>query len=93
MIRVAKENDIRLVFIRIQRRPFKKGEPPLQSKKLKNYISDLRNYILENNMGFHDFTGDPEIRLSMYGSGDHIADKYRPKYTRIFYARLKKEFQ
>lgn len=93
MIQLAKENNIRLVFIRIQKRPFKKGQPPPQNKKLKNYISDLRNYILENNMGFHDFTGDPKIRRSMYGSGDHIADKYRPKYTKIFYARLKEEFR
>jgi hypothetical protein len=88
MIQLARGKNIRLVFIRIQRCPFKEGQPPPQNKKLKNYISNLPKYILENNMGFYDFTGDLKIRLSMYGSGDHIAEKYRPDYTKIFYARL-----
>ena len=93
ILRTARENHIRLVFVRVQTRPLKEGQPPPQSEELKRYIAALRHYLKENGMAFYDFTGHPGIPLSKYGRTDHIAREYKNDYTRIFYDYLKEEFQ
>jgi hypothetical protein len=93
ILRTARENHIRLVFVRVQTRPLKEGQPPPQSEGLKTYIAALHRYLKENGMAFYDFTGHPGLPLSKYGLTDHIANEYKNDYTRIFYEYLKEEFR
>jgi len=93
ILRLAKENHFKLVFVRIQTRPPKEGQPPPQSPELKNYISHLKKYLKKNNAGFYDFTGHPWITLSMYSLTDHIHKRFKKKWTRLFYKKLREELQ
>jgi hypothetical protein len=52
-------------------------------------MSDLRNYISHYNCLFHDFTADQRITLDMYGAGDHIDDKFKKRYTKLFVETLR----
>jgi hypothetical protein len=88
MIKLAKENHVPLVFIRVQRRPVN-NMPPVQSPVLKQYVKELADYLKQENMGFYDFTGDPRITLDMYGSGDHIDKNKKKLYTEFFADTLK----
>jgi hypothetical protein len=58
---------------------------------MKAYMARLKAYLEAHGAVLYDFTGDPQIPLSMYGQGDHIAD---PKeYTPIFYNRMRELLQ
>ena len=88
MIKLAKDNHVQLVFIRVQRRPVN-NMPPVQSTALKQYIKELDSYLKQENIVFHDFNGDPRITLDMYGTGDHIDEKKNNLYTEIFAETLR----
>lgn len=92
IIKIAKKNNLKLVFIRIQRRPGNESFSFNQAIQ-KKYIEDLEENLYMNGFLFHDFTGDKRITLSMYGSGDHINNKSKKKYTKIFYTTLKNVIQ
>jgi len=83
IIDIAQKNNLNLIFIRDQKRPTPFG-PPQQTPELRQYIEDLSKYISHYNYRFYDFTGNPRITSYMYGAGDHIDEKYKKKYTRIF---------
>jgi hypothetical protein len=86
IIKLARKNHVRIAFIRVQRRPPETGyikDPP----EMKSYLKELKEYLTLNHVDFYDFTDDPELPLSMYAMGDHIAE---PKqYTPIFFQRVK----
>lgn len=84
-LHLAKQNNIQLVFLRVQERPTADGpksDPPV----LQKYMEDMKTYLAGNGAYFYDFTGDPELPLSAYHDGDHIADAQQ--YTRLFVRRL-----
>lgn len=83
IIDVAKQNNINLVFVRVQRRP-RKDAPPLEGPLLKKYISDLEKYLEDQNIGYYDFTGHPEINIDVYGPGDHLNEAGKTIFTNIF---------
>lgn len=85
IISLAHEHQLRLVFVRIQRRPSLDGPPP-QDPRLVRYVERLRAYLQERGVGFHDFTGDPELTVDLYMEDDHIADAER--FTKLFCRRL-----
>ena len=91
MLRDAARADLRLCFVRVQRRPVG-GQPPRQSGALREYIGDLRAYLEAHGAILHDETGDPSLTLDMYSDGDHIARHARERYTRHFYERLRPLF-
>jgi hypothetical protein len=84
-LRLSREHDLPLCFVRVQRRPSQTG-PPAQSPELVKYIADLKAYLEENGAMYHDDTGDPEMTLDLYEDGDHVRD--RKRYTDIFRKRL-----
>lgn len=86
ILRIAEEKDIRLAFIRVQRRPTPDGPPP-QSDALKKYIDDLRAYLAAHDVYFHDDWGDPEQPLAVYADGDHLTQAGRMRYTERFAER------
>jgi len=77
---------------RVQRRPRPEG-PPVQSPVLRQYISDLRQYVESNGAVFRDDTGDPDYPLAWYTDGDHTAFRYRQRYTELFAQKLAFLFQ
>lgn len=85
MMRIAREHQLPIVFVRVQRRPVG-NRPPAQSPALQKYVSELKSWIESNGGMFHDDTGDPELTLDLYEDGDHFNDRRR--YTEIFRKRL-----
>jgi hypothetical protein len=74
-------------FVRVQRRPVG-NRAPEQSPRMQEYVRELRAYVEQQGMYFHDDTGDPMQTLAMYEDGDHIARAHRQRYTRQFRVNL-----
>ena len=91
MLRDARQAGVTLCLVRVQRRPAG-GRPPAQSRAMRRYIQELREYIEAGGGVFHDDTGDPALTLDMYEDGDHIARGARRRYTEIFFERLRPLF-
>jgi hypothetical protein len=83
MFNVARHGDIRLAFVRVQRRP-DAGGPPRQSAALRHYLEELRRYIEANGGLFADDWGDPDQPLAIYSDGDHVSPDFRERYTELF---------
>ena len=83
IIRLAERANIRLAFVRVQRRPSPDG-PPRQSAALARYIDDLRAYVTSRGAWFHDDRGDANQPLSVYADGDHLRFDQRIPYTERF---------
>jgi hypothetical protein len=92
MLRLAERSNIRLAFIRVQRRPAPDGPPP-QSDALKKYVEDLKAYLSARNAYFHDDWGDPDEPLSAYADGDHLTGQGRIHYTARFAEKHARFFQ
>jgi len=86
MFELARENGFQLVFIRVQERPPARG-PVKDPPEMVRFMARLKDYLEAHGALLYDFTGDPELTLSLYGQGDHIADPRR--YTPIFHRRLR----
>jgi hypothetical protein len=91
MLRDARQAGLTLCLVRVQRRPVG-GQPPAQSKAMRQYVRDLQAYVESHGGRFHDDTGDPELTIDMYGDGDHLAPGARARYTDIFFNRLRQLF-
>lgn len=91
MLRDARQAGTTLCLVRVQRRPVG-GRSPAQSRALRRYVEDLREYVEANGGVFYDETGDPALTLDMYEDGDHIARRARRRYTEIFFERLRPLF-
>lgn len=86
-IRLAQEQNIRLIFIRSKRKCYAQGAP--QPPALRRYFQQFRAYVEARGCRFYDFTRDPAITLDMYGSGEHMDyGAGRRKWTEIFYKRV-----
>jgi hypothetical protein len=83
IMRLAESANIRLAFVRVQRRPEPSG-PSEQSAALARYIEDLRAYVTARGASFHDDRGDPDQPLSVYADGDHLRSDQRIPYTERF---------
>ena len=92
ILRLAAAHDIKLAFIRVQRRPAA-DRPPPQSAELSKYFDDLGAYLAARGAYFHDDWGDPEEPLSMYADGDHLTAAGRVRYTELFAERHAQFFQ
>lgn len=92
ILRLAEEQNMKLAFIRVQNRPTING-PRDEPLELVRYVKDMKEYIEAHEHFFYDFTGDPEITLSMYGQGDHINRQNIKRYTQIFHDRSSEVFQ
>jgi hypothetical protein len=92
IFRLAGSANIRLAFIRVQRRPTAEGPPP-QSEALKEYVAALQAYVTGRGAYFHDDWGDPDEPLSIYSDGDHLTQAGRLRYTERFAERHARFFQ
>jgi hypothetical protein len=80
---LAEQANIRLAFVRVQRRPMPNGPPP-QSEALTGYLERLRAYVTARGAYFHDDYGDPNQPLAVYADGDHLRSDQRVPYTERF---------
>lgn len=92
IVDLAKQHNLHVCFVRVQRRPVN-NRPPPQSERLEQYVEDFRRYAEANGMSLHDDTGDPAQTLAMYEDGDHIARAHRQRYTRQFRVNLNPLFR
>ena len=83
IFRLAERANIRLAFVRVQRRPTEDGPPP-QSEALARYLDELRGYVIARGGYYHDERGDPNQPLSVYADGDHLRSDQRLPYTERF---------
>lgn len=84
----SKSSGIRLIFYRVKRRPGADHQT-LQSETLKNYVSDLKQWVESQGCIHLDETDDPQITLEMFRDGDHLHDAVRPAYTDLFLNRIR----
>jgi hypothetical protein len=91
MLRDARQAELQLVLVRVQRRPVN-GQPPHQSAALKRYVSRLAAYVQANGGIFFDDTGDPAQALDWYEDGDHLSREGRRRYTEAFATRILRRF-
>jgi len=70
IIEIARENGIKLIFVRMKRRSQAMGAP--ESEPLLAYIKDLGEYLAREKVRFIDFSHDPRIHIEDYGGGDHF---------------------
>jgi hypothetical protein len=91
MLRDARQAGLRLVFVRVQRRP-SGGRPPDQSPALLRYVQALRRYLDAGGAALVDDTGDPAETLDLYEDGDHLSHEGRRRYTAAFAERVRLQF-
>lgn len=80
---LAEQANIRLAFIRVQRRPASHGPPP-QPEALTRYLDRLRAYVTARGAYYHDDYGDPDQPLDVYADGDHLRSGQRLPYSERF---------
>jgi hypothetical protein len=91
MLRDARQAGLKLVFVRVQRRPVG-GRPPYQSPALQRYVRQLHQYVERQGGVLIDDTGDPSQTLDMYEDGDHLSREGRRRYTERFAERARLQF-
>ncbi len=87
-LRLAREHGLRLCFVRVMRRPEALGQGPRQSRALRLYMTQLRDYIEAGGATLLDDNDDPGFAQIAYGDGDHIARDATIPYTDRFWPRL-----
>ncbi len=91
MLSEARRAGLKLVFVRVQRRPAG-GQPPYQSPALARYVRALRAYIDAHGGALLDDTGDPAETIDLYEDGDHLSHEGRRQYTERFAERVRLQF-
>jgi hypothetical protein len=88
IIELCREQDVRLVFIRVKRR--RDLEAGRQSKELLEYMDKLEKYLQENQVNLLDYTGSSAIQKEHFGEGDHLN---RQSGRQLFTALLADDLQ
>jgi hypothetical protein len=91
MVEVARTAGVRLVLVRVQRKPTPMG-PPSQPRELVQYLAELRDWAEARGVPLIDLTGDPRLTLEMYRGDDHIAPEFMPRYTQVLFDRLREHW-
>jgi hypothetical protein len=89
MLELAGAHDLRLVFVRVLRRPID-GQPPPETPELQQYVRDLRAYIEARGGVLLDDRDNPELAELPYSDGDHLGRAARQPYTDFFWERLQR---
>ncbi len=83
-LRLAREHDLQLLFVRVQRRTLD-GAPRPESPALVRYVAELRAYLTAQGALLVDERDYPAIWALPYHDGDHLAPEARLEYTDIFF--------
>lgn len=88
MLRLAQAKGIRLVFFRVKKRPTDTGAPANESGNAPDYQAALRAYLEKAGAILIDESGDPDVTLDFYGSGDHVKPAMEKTYTEMFWRKV-----
>jgi hypothetical protein len=86
-IALAREHGIRLIFVRILRRP-EGGRAPAEPPALQQYIRDLGTYLASHDVIFRDDRYYPGMAALPYDDGDHISRVAMVPYTELFHEQM-----
>lgn len=86
-VSLAREHDIKLIFVRVLRRP-EGGRAPAESRAMADYVRDLGAYLEANGAVFRDDRHYPGMAALPYDDGDHIAREAMVPYTELFYEQM-----
>ena len=88
MVQLARDNDVKLVFVRVKRRREAKGVSTPAG--LDSYIRDMGEWLEQQQVPFIDFSGEARLKLEHYADGDHLnQDGGRVLFTQLLTERLK----
>ncbi len=87
MLDLARAHDLRLVFVRVLRRP-EHGQPPAEAPQMRQYVTQLRAYIEARGGFLLDDRDVPALAQLPYADGDHVARDARGPYTDLLWERL-----
>jgi len=79
MIRLANENDIQLILVRLKSRTMGEYETPA----LRRYIADLSDYLNEQHILFLDFGRDPRLINEYYADTLHLSREGEAFFTEM----------
>lgn len=84
---LAREHDIKVIFVRVLRRP-ENGRAPAEAPALQQYIRDLDAYLKANGALFRDDRHYPGMAALPYDDGDHISRVAMVPYTELFFEQM-----
>ena len=84
LISLSRQNNIRLILIRVKTLQFQQPFPDLD-----RYIDDLKAYAKSNNVTVLDFAGDPRLTADLYMDILHLNDQGKVIFTDILAETLK----
>lgn len=87
MIRIAKENNIKLVFVRIKVKSEFENLPEHEV-----YLSSLRQYLKERNAYLLDYGSDPRITDDLLRDPLHLTEEGKTVFTQLVADGLKDLF-
>jgi hypothetical protein len=101
IIRIARENGVRLAFVRMKtRRDAARQEgresalgPHPRPDLLAQYIGGLRDYLDSHGVPMLDFTDHPHLKLHHFREHDHFSDEGQRLFTRLLAEHLKPHLQ
>jgi hypothetical protein len=82
ILELAHENGIALTFVQVKTRRHAEGLADAPERA--TYQAALREYLERKGATYVDLTTNEWETLDLYASGDHIAPRHRPTYTRRF---------
>jgi hypothetical protein len=90
IVALASEHKIPIAFVRVRKRWAAEGEP--ESEASRSYQAELRAYLEARGVPLYDMTHAGWEAKHMYGRGDHIAFKYKRRYTQLFVRHMRHVF-
>ncbi len=88
IVQMARDNDIQIIFIRMQRRRDAEGQSTPDG--LDDYMRELKSWFEAQNVAFIDFSNEPRLKPEHYDNGDHLN---RSEGRRLFTTLLAKKLQ
>ena len=85
-VRLARDNGVRFVGVRVKRRPGPDGVTP-ETPAVQQYVRDLRAWLESEGGALIDDTDDAVQTLEWYKDGDHMLGGKRREYTERFARR------
>ena len=87
---LARQHNIRLVFVKILRRPDAQQQPVPETPALRQYTQDLRAWLEARGMVFFDDRDNPGMWTLPYADGDHTDSAAMTPYAELLAAQLEK---
>lgn len=87
MIRLAKENNVQIVFVRIK--TLVRDSLSVDPLVLENYLSSLRSYLERNDIPFLDFGSETRLTDEYFISPTHMSEEGRRIFTQLLADELK----